>query len=115
MRGPAGGAPQANRALPGHQGQLQSALVTAQAGLAHLPDPQLSPMVSAAAWAAARPSVAVRQAACSAPRRNARRAAQRLRPARAAEDDRAAQLKAAMEQVQSNPEARPRCWLLTAL
>ncbi|KAI7842647.1 hypothetical protein COHA_003751 [Chlorella ohadii] len=58
----------------------------------------------AAACTAAKPAVAVRQASSSAPRRNARRAAQRLQPVRAAEDDRAAQLKAAMEQVQSNPE-----------
>lgn len=61
-------------------------------------------MFAAATCTAGKPAVAVRQAASSAPRRNARRGAQRLQPARAAEDDRAAQLKAAMEQVQSNPE-----------
>ena len=66
-------------------------------------------MFCTAACTAAKPAAAVRQTPSSAPRRNARRpaAAQRLQPVRAAEDDRAAQLKAAMEQVQSNPEVRP--------
>lgn len=65
-------------------------------------------MFCTAACTAVKPAAAVRQTPSSAPRRNARRsvAAQRLPPVRAAEDDRAAQLKAAMEQVQSNPEVR---------
>lgn len=62
------------------------------------------------ACAAARPCAAVSRPAASAARRNARPAAgvraRRGVAVRSAEDDKAAQLKAALEQVQSNPEVR---------
>lgn len=105
MQRPAG-KPAANQALPATPSSTARAPGHPDL-FAESPQPSPSlPTMLAAACTAAKPAVAVRQASSSAPRRNARRAAQRLQPVRAAEDDRAAQLKAAMEQVQSNPEVR---------